>query len=227
MGQPISPLKRIKSASHFADLASDGARGILKGIREAPLAVPVRPDLVHPFRDAHRGTGQLERAAYRALETAERARRAGRKEAAPKRRRGPRLKVTVPEAQAKQGEGTTRWSWPVWRKRPASARCWINFSPSARRRCRHKFSRCPKVSTYFRSKMNHPRIRYGNRRAGLQPATVLSGRYASESISAPIGSVPRPSSTPLRARRASMSPGYINASRPRSPVRIRITSSTG
>jgi len=100
----------------FHDLVSDGARGIQAGVREAQLAVPWRPDLFHLLREAHRVSQKLEREAYRAMETAERARRAEREAQAPKRRRGRPLKVKVPrpeaEAQERQAIATyDGWQW--------------------------------------------------------------------------------------------------------------------
>ncbi len=88
----------------FQDLASDGGTGLLAGVREAELAIPLRPDLFHLLREAYRLTQRLARAAYRAMDTAERARRAEREAQALQRRRGPRLKVTVPRAQAEVEE---------------------------------------------------------------------------------------------------------------------------
>lgn len=70
----------------FHDLVSDGAKGIRSGVEEAELSVPLRPDLFHLIRDAHKITQRLERGAYGAIETAERARRAERERQAPKRR---------------------------------------------------------------------------------------------------------------------------------------------
>lgn len=100
----------------FQDLASDGARGIQAGVREAQLAIPLRPDLFHLLREAHRVSQQLEREAYRAMETAERARRAEREAQAPKRRRGRPLKVKIPRPQAEAQEQRAiaiydDWQW--------------------------------------------------------------------------------------------------------------------
>jgi hypothetical protein len=52
----------------FQDLASDGGSGLLAGVREAHLAIPLRPDLFHLLREAGRLTQRLERAAYQAIE---------------------------------------------------------------------------------------------------------------------------------------------------------------
>jgi hypothetical protein len=84
----------------FQDLASDGATGIRAGAAAAQLAVPLRPDLFHLLDDAWRVGQRLERQAYQALQVAERARRAVAEAQAAQRRRGPRLKVTVPLAEA-------------------------------------------------------------------------------------------------------------------------------
>jgi transposase-like protein/nucleotide-binding universal stress UspA family protein len=108
----------------FRDLASDGARGIRAGVREAGLAIPLRPDLFHLLRDAHRVSQTLERQAYRAIREAERARRAEREARAPKRRRGRPLKVTVPlpQAEAQEQQAMARydaWTWLLQEVRQA------------------------------------------------------------------------------------------------------------
>ncbi len=84
----------------FQALASDGGAGIRAGATAAQLAVPLRPDLFHLLREAGRVGQRLERQAYQAMHLAERARRAAQEAQAPQRRRGPRLKVAVPLAEA-------------------------------------------------------------------------------------------------------------------------------
>jgi hypothetical protein len=68
-------------------------------VREAQLAIPLRPDLFHILQEAHRLTRRLESAAYKAIETAERARRADLEARGIIRRRGRRLKIKVPLLQ--------------------------------------------------------------------------------------------------------------------------------
>lgn len=99
----------------FQDLASDGATGIRAGAREARLMVPLRPDLFHLLREATRLGRRLERAAYRAIEVAERARRADREAQEPRRRRGRRLKVAVPRAAAEAQEQQAIASYDLFR----------------------------------------------------------------------------------------------------------------
>jgi len=84
----------------FHDLACDGGSGLRAGVSEAELVIPLRPDLFHILRDAHRLAQRLERAAYRTIETAERARRADLEGRGIIRRRGPHLKIKVPLPQA-------------------------------------------------------------------------------------------------------------------------------
>lgn len=108
----------------FHDLASDGARGILAGIREAQLAVPLRPDLFHLLQDAHRLGQRLERKAYQALERAERARRVEQEAQANKRRQGRPLTSQVPRAQAEAEEAQALstldlWNWLIGEIRQA------------------------------------------------------------------------------------------------------------
>jgi len=101
----------------FQDLASDGGTGILAGVREAELAIPLRPDPFHLLQDAHRLTQRLERAAYKAIETAGRARRAVREAQGVTRRRGPRLKIKVPLPQAEAEEAQAIATLDTW--------CWL------------------------------------------------------------------------------------------------------
>ncbi|MCR4408412.1 MAG: hypothetical protein NUW24_16085 [Anaerolineae bacterium] len=101
----------------FHDLACDEERGLRAGVREAELAVPLRPDLFHLWRDAHRLTQRLEKAAYRAIETAERARRAEQKAQGLIRRRGRPLKVQVPLPEAEAAEAQAIGVYDAW--------CWL------------------------------------------------------------------------------------------------------
>jgi len=94
------------------DLASDGARGIRAGVEAAQLAIPLPPDLFHLLREAHHVTQRLEKRAYRAIETAERARRAIVEQQAPKQRRGRKLQVPValPQAAAEEQQAMEQLS---------------------------------------------------------------------------------------------------------------------
>jgi len=100
----------------FQDLASDGATGLLAGVREARLMVPLRPDLFHLLREATRLRQRLERAAYRAIEAAERVRRAEREAQGTKRRRGPRLQVreSRADAEANEQQAIARYDLYTW-----------------------------------------------------------------------------------------------------------------
>ncbi len=112
----VTYLDLVERGIQFHDLACDGGSGLRAGLREANLAIPLRPDLFHLLQDAHRLTRRLESAAYKALETAERARRADLEARGLIRRRGRRLKSTVPlpqaEAEAAQAvEQFDNWHW--------------------------------------------------------------------------------------------------------------------
>jgi len=100
----------------FQDLASDGGAGIRAGAEAAHLAVPLRPDLFHLLDDAWQVGRRLERQAYQALQVAERVRRAVAEAQAAQRRRGPRLKVTVPlpEAAAQEAQAIDTYDRFVW-----------------------------------------------------------------------------------------------------------------
>jgi len=112
----VTYLDLVARGVRFQDLVTDQGSGLLAGVREAQLTMPVRPDVFHLLDEGARLTGQLERAAYGALTTAERARRAAAEAQGRRRRRGPHLKVTVPlaEAEAAEAQAIARleaWSW--------------------------------------------------------------------------------------------------------------------
>jgi len=112
----VTYLDLIERGIEFHDLACDGGTGLRAGVREAELAIPLRPDLFHILQEAHRLTRGLEAAAYQAIENAERARRADLETRGLIRRRGPRLKIKVPLPQAEIEEAKAialfdNWGW--------------------------------------------------------------------------------------------------------------------
>jgi hypothetical protein len=112
----VTYLDLVERGIRFHDLACDGGTGLRAGVKEAELAIPLRPDLFHILQDAHRLTRRLEGAAYKAIETAERARRADLEVRGVIRRRGPRLKIKVPLPQAEIEEDKVievfdNWGW--------------------------------------------------------------------------------------------------------------------
>jgi len=113
----LTYLELVERGVRFHDLACDGGPGLRAGVREAALAIPLRPDLFHILRDAHRLTQRLERAAYQAMETAERARRADLEARGIIRRRGRRLKIKVPLPQAEAEETQAMETFDNW--------CWL------------------------------------------------------------------------------------------------------
>ena len=120
----LTYLDLVERGFQFHDLACDGGTGLRAGVQEAQLAIPLRPDLFHLLQEAQRLTQRLERRAYKAMETAERARRAEREARAPKRRRGRPLKVRVPLPQAEAEEAQAietydLWCWLLWEIRQA------------------------------------------------------------------------------------------------------------
>jgi hypothetical protein len=84
----------------FQDLAADGARGIRAGLRDAELAVPLRPDLFHLLRDGKKLQNRLEKAAYKAIRIAEKAVRAERESNQTTKRQGRPLKVDLTAEEA-------------------------------------------------------------------------------------------------------------------------------
>jgi hypothetical protein len=97
------------------DLVSDGARGIRAGLREAKLNIPLHPDLFHVIRDAYDVTKRLERTAFEAIETTERARRAEQEAQAATRRRGAPLKVDLTWAEAEEEAESALTRFDLWR----------------------------------------------------------------------------------------------------------------
>jgi hypothetical protein len=113
----VTYLDVMERGIQFHDLACDGGTGLRAGVREAELVIPLRPDLFHILRDAHRLTRRLEGAAYKAMEMAERARRADLEARGILRRRGPRLKVKMPLPQAEVEESQAIETFDNW--------CWL------------------------------------------------------------------------------------------------------
>jgi hypothetical protein len=112
----VTYLDLVERGIQFHDLACDGGTGLRAGVHEAELAIPLRADLFHILQDAHRLTRRLEGAAYKAIETTERARRADLEARGIIRRSGRRLKIKVPLPQAKIDEARTigvfdNWCW--------------------------------------------------------------------------------------------------------------------
>lgn len=112
----LTYLNLVEQGLQFQDLACDGGTGLRAGLKEAELAIPLRPDLFHILQEAHRLSRRLEGAAYKALERAERARRADLEKRGLIRRRGRRLKVSLPLAQAEieadqAVERFDTWDW--------------------------------------------------------------------------------------------------------------------
>lgn len=110
----VTYLDLVERGFQFHDLACDGGTGLRAGVREAELAVPLRPDLFHILQDAYRLTRRLEAAAYKAIENVERARRADLEARGIIRRRGPRLKIKVPLPQAEVEETQTIETFDNW-----------------------------------------------------------------------------------------------------------------
>lgn len=88
----------------FQDLAADGAYGIRAGLRDAELAVPLRPDLFHLLREGTRLQSRLEKKAYKAINMVHRVQKAEKEAEQLKKRPGHPLKVTLSSAEATQME---------------------------------------------------------------------------------------------------------------------------
>jgi hypothetical protein len=110
----LTYLDLMERGIQFQDLACDGGTGLRAGVREAKLAVPLRPDLFHLLQDAYRLTRRLEGTAYRAMETAERARRADLEARGIIRRCGRRLKLKMPLPQAHIEEAQAMATFDTW-----------------------------------------------------------------------------------------------------------------
>lgn len=114
----VTLLELQERGIQFHDIVSDGAKGIQAGVKAAELSVPLRPDLFHQIREAHKVGQRLEREAYKAIELAERARRAEQERLSVKGRVGRPLKVKVPREQAEKKEELSidlydSWLW-LW-----------------------------------------------------------------------------------------------------------------
>jgi len=103
-----------KLETGFYDLACDGGQELRADLRKALLAIPLRPDLFHLLRDTQRLTRRLKGAAYKAMESAERARWAALEAQGIVRRRGPRLKVKTPLLQAEVQEAQAVATFDAW-----------------------------------------------------------------------------------------------------------------
>jgi hypothetical protein len=108
----------------FQDVVSDAATGLQAGIQDAHVFPSQGFDLFHLLHDAQRLSGQLERAAYRSIETADQARYWEQRAQGPKRRGGRRPKklISRPEAEAQEAQAITvydLWQWLVREVRQA------------------------------------------------------------------------------------------------------------
>jgi len=110
----LTYLDLMERGIQFQDLACDGGTGLRAGVREAKLVVPLRPDLFHLLQDAYRLTRRLEATAYRAMESAERARRADLQARGLIRRWGRRLKLKTPLPQAHLEEAQAMATFDTW-----------------------------------------------------------------------------------------------------------------
>jgi hypothetical protein len=113
-----------KQGVQFANLASDGAKGIKAGAEAVSRQIPLCPDLFHLLQDAHRISRRLEFRAYQAIEQAERCRRAEREQQVAHRRKGRPLKVKLERPQAEEQEYQAirqydLWCWLLWEIRQA------------------------------------------------------------------------------------------------------------
>ncbi len=112
----VSFLDLQEQGIRFQDVACDGARGIRSGMEQAELSVPLRPDLFHLLREASVLMRGLERQAYKAIEQADKVRRAEQEANMPKPRQGRRLKVekSLADAQVYQQQTINRYDWFMW-----------------------------------------------------------------------------------------------------------------
>jgi hypothetical protein len=112
----LTYLDMMERGIEFQDLVCDGGTGLRAGVEQAELVIPLYPDLFHVLQEAHRLTRRLEGAAYKAIETAERARRDDLEQRGIIRRPGQRLKIKVPLPQAEVQEAQAidlldTWAW--------------------------------------------------------------------------------------------------------------------
>lgn len=113
----VSLLELVERGIKLHDLVSDGAAGLRAGLHEAGLDIPLRADLFHLVRHARRIRQRLERAAVKAIASAERVRRAEREAKAVSRRRGAPLKVSLTRDEAESQEKDAIDRYDLW--------CWL------------------------------------------------------------------------------------------------------
>lgn len=117
-------LELLEQGVDFHDLAADGALGIKAGMEAAELGVPLRPDLFHLMQESTHISKRLERLAYNAMATMDKAWRALEyaTQPSPGSGRPPISKRTVEEAEALEEIAIDRadnWSWLLTQLRTA------------------------------------------------------------------------------------------------------------
>jgi hypothetical protein len=120
----VTYLELAERGIAFHDLACDGGKGLQAGLKEAELAIPLRPDLFHLMRDGHRLTRRLEKEAYKAIDATERARRADLRERGLMSRQGRpiQIKVPLPQAEVEEAQAIAlfdHWYWLIGEIRQA------------------------------------------------------------------------------------------------------------
>lgn len=105
-----------EQGTQFADIASDGARGIRAGIQQAELAIPLRPDLFHLLRESFRLSHRLESYAYKAIEQSIRTQKADNESQTEHKRVGRPLEASIylAEAKAKEQQAIECYDLFVW-----------------------------------------------------------------------------------------------------------------
>ena len=110
----LTYLDMMERGFEFQDLVCDGGTGLRAGVEQAELVLPLYSDLFHVLQKAQVLTRSLEGAAYKSIETAERARRDDLEQRGIIRRRGRRLKIKLPLPQAELQEAQAIESFDTW-----------------------------------------------------------------------------------------------------------------
>jgi hypothetical protein len=112
----VTFLELAEQGYEFQDVVADGARGIAAGLSATEWGLEIRPDLFHLLHEAHPISKRLERAAYQAIETADKSRLVAAAAQQPRRKRGRpvQAKLSVPEAEEMETstiETLDLWLW--------------------------------------------------------------------------------------------------------------------
>jgi len=110
----VTFLELAEQGFEFQDVVADGARGIAAGLSATEWGLVIRPDLFHLLHEAHPISKRLERAAYQAIETADRSRVVAAAAQQPRRKRGRPIQAKLSVSAAEEMETTSIETLDLW-----------------------------------------------------------------------------------------------------------------